>query len=138
MIAVDTNVVLRFIAADNSIQYRQSYQLFSNKADIYLSDTVLLECASVLQFSYKQTPFQVASVFRKIAGLPNVTIETPDALISALDWHEQGLDFADALHLAKARRLDQFITFDQKFINRAAQIHSGCDVVSAADASKSL
>ena len=33
----------------------------------------------------------------------------------ALEWMRSGLDFADALHLAKAAGYDAFVSFDQRF-----------------------
>jgi predicted nucleic acid-binding protein len=33
----------------------------------------------------------------------------------ALDWTRAGLDFADALHLAKAEGCEAFVSFDQRF-----------------------
>jgi predicted nucleic acid-binding protein len=37
----------------------------------------------------------------------------------ALNWFEQGLDFADALHLASAGNAKQFATFDRKLARQA-------------------
>ena len=41
---------------------------------------------------------------------------------NALDWAEQGLDFPDALHLAKSQTESTFLTFDQKFIKKTQGI----------------
>ena len=43
----------------------------------------------------------------------------PGKIARALEWHAQGLDFADALHLAKSEILPELITFDSDFIQRA-------------------
>jgi predicted nucleic acid-binding protein len=40
-------------------------------------------------------------------------------MANALQWHENGLDFADALHLAHSRSCSVMYTFDTKFVNRA-------------------
>ena len=50
-----------------------------------------------------------------LAGLPRVTLEDPALAAKALDWMAGGMDFADALHLAKADGCDAFISFDQRF-----------------------
>lgn len=42
MIAVDTNIVIRFITKDDELQYQQSLALFKNK-NIFIPDTVILE-----------------------------------------------------------------------------------------------
>lgn len=36
------------------------------------------------------------------------------------EWYEHGLDFADAIHLAKSRHVDEFRTFDRGFVSHAA------------------
>jgi predicted nucleic acid-binding protein len=59
---------------------------------------------------------------RKLVGLPNIVLEQPLEVAEALDGFEQGLDFADALHLAGSRRAGRFATFDQKLIKRAQKL----------------
>ena len=54
-----------------------------------------------------------------MAGLPGMTVEEPLQLATALDWLESGMDFADALHLARSSHCSAFVTFDQKFAKRA-------------------
>jgi predicted nucleic acid-binding protein len=55
------------------------------------------------------------------AGLPQVTLEMPLSRDgSRLD--DQGLDFADALHLARGAGCTAFISFDQRFAKAANRI----------------
>jgi len=54
-----------------------------------------------------------------MAGLPGITVEEPLQLVRVLDWLEAGMDFADALHLARSSHCSAFVTFDQKFAKRA-------------------
>ena len=42
-------------------------------------------------------------------------MEDPALAAKALDWMRSGLDFADALHLAKAGGCEAFVSFDQRF-----------------------
>ena len=42
MIAIDTNIIVRFITKDDELQYQQSLVLFKNK-NIFIADTVILE-----------------------------------------------------------------------------------------------
>jgi len=42
-------------------------------------------------------------------------LEDPALAAKALDWTRAGLDFADALHLAKAEGCEAFVSFDQRF-----------------------
>jgi predicted nucleic-acid-binding protein len=43
-----------------------------------------------------------------------VTVEDPPRLSQALDWMIRRMDFADALHLAKAGECAAFLSFDRK------------------------
>lgn len=50
----------------------------------------------------------------------------------ALLWHENGLDFADALHLAQSQDCEQFYTFDEKLIKNAREL-TNCEVKKPGD-----
>ncbi len=121
MLAVDTNLIVRLLANDDAAQTRRAAALFSSE-QIYLSKTVLLESEWVLRFSYELPPNVILQALRKLVGLPNVVLEQPLEIAEALDGFEQGLDFADALHLAGSRRAGRFATFDQKLIKRARKL----------------
>ena len=51
--------------------------------------------------------------------MPRITLEDPALAAKALDWMTGGMDFADALHLAKAEGCEAFISFDQRFATAA-------------------
>jgi len=42
-----------------------------------------------------------------------------DAVLIALDGFDKGLDFADAMHMARSSRACGFATFDQRLAKRA-------------------
>lgn len=65
-------------------------------------------------------------------GLPNVYLTNPVLIAQVIEWHKNGLDFADAFHLANSQNCSQFYTFDEKFIKRAKGIPQ-CDVKSPFD-----
>lgn len=48
-----------------------------------------------------------------------MTVESPALLVEALARVENGMDFADALHLGSAARCDALLTFDRRFIRAA-------------------
>ncbi|HUW51008.1 MAG TPA: type II toxin-antitoxin system VapC family toxin [Sulfuricella sp.] len=121
MLAVDTHLVVRLLANDDTLQARRAAALFASK-QIFISKTVLLESEWVLRFSYELPPKVILQALRNIVGLPNVTVEQPREVAEALDGFEQGLDFADALHLASSRRAGRFATFDRKLIKRAEKL----------------
>ena len=59
---------------------------------------------------------------RNFGGLQGVTLEDPRLVATALTWAEQGLDFADALHLAAARDCTGFLSFDRRLAKAGATV----------------
>jgi len=55
-------------------------------------------------------------------GLPNVRVEDESSVALALALSAQGLDFADALHLASRPLGVRFASFDQAFVRRAHKV----------------
>lgn len=127
MIAVDTNIVVRLLVGDEKAQYRKARALFE-KHDVFIADTVILECEWVLRYAYEFSPENIRDAFNRLFGLPNVRLENPIVTSLAIEWHSKGLDFADALHLAHSQDFDQFFTFDAKLIRRANNL-SRCSVL---------
>jgi len=121
MIAVDTNVIVRIVTHDDPDQARRAVALFERER-IFITKTVLLEVEWVLRCSYRVPRAVIVSTLRKVVGLGTVEVEDPNEVSMALDWHEQGLDFADALHLAGSGKARRFATFDQKMANRAGTL----------------
>jgi len=118
MIAIDTNVLVRLLTADDEEQFRKAKELFATK-DIFIPETVILESEWVLRYAYKFEPAAVCTALSATLGLPNVKIQRPAVISQAIDLARQGLDFADALHLASSQDCGQFATFDTAFIKRA-------------------
>ena len=111
MRAVDTNVVVRYLAADHPVQTARAKNLIDG-AQVWISLTVVLETEWVLRGSYKFCPTAITAALRTLIGQPTVQVESPSALAQALDLSESGMDFADALHIAVSSHCDGFDTFD--------------------------
>jgi predicted nucleic-acid-binding protein len=126
MIAVDTNVVVRLLTQDNEQQYNKSLKLFQEQ-DIFIPDTVILETEWVLRFAYNFKPHEICQAFRSLFGLPNVQVTNASLMAQVLQWHENGVDFADALHLAQSQNCSAIYTFDNQFVNRAKGL-TECEV----------
>jgi predicted nucleic-acid-binding protein len=120
MIAIDTNVLVRLLTGDDPAQTKLAAALFES-GDILIPKTVLLETEWVLRYSYELTPDVVLSAFRKILGLAQVKVEDAPAVVAALASYEDGMDFADALHLASATKAEAFATFDARLKKRAGR-----------------
>jgi predicted nucleic-acid-binding protein len=121
MVTSDTNVIVRLFTKDDEKQYKIAYSLFQRE-EVYIPLTVLLETEWVLRFSYKFAPEEILKALRLLSGLGMVEIESPQDLLDALDWYADGMDFADALHLAVGRRADRFATFDKKLVAKAKKL----------------
>jgi predicted nucleic-acid-binding protein len=121
MVTPDTNVLVCLLTEDDEAQYQRAYKLFQNEQILILS-TVLLETEWVLRYAYEFQPEQIVTAVRLLAGLANVELDQPLTIAEALNWHEQGLDFADALHVAKAKGSDRFVTFDKKLVAKAENL----------------
>lgn len=114
MIAVDTNVVVRFLVADDPEQSARARELFADER-IFIPDTVVLETAWVLGYSYELDRASIAAALHRLFGLPNVQLRDAAELALALEWYDGGLDFADALHLAQSTHCTRLLTFDRRF-----------------------
>src|SRR5690349_16758599 len=101
MLAIDTNIVVRYLVADDPAQAARARKLVDNN-DVLVCTTVMLECEWVLRSVYGFSALQCAKALADFAGLPRVTLEDPATVAKALGWVRQGVDFADGLHLAKA------------------------------------
>ena len=114
MIALDTNVVVRLLAADDPVQFEIAREVFRSDS-LWLSKTALLETEWVLRYSYDQSPRVILDAFRKLLGYPHLQVEDRSAVLRALSLFEAGADFGDALHLASSGESDRFVTFDRPF-----------------------
>jgi len=118
VIAIDTNIIIRLLTKDDKQQYDKSYKLLRDQ-DVFIVDTVILETEWVLRFAYEYTPIEICNAMRRLFGLKNVHLTNPQIINQVIDWHENGLDFADAFHLANTQKMDALKTFDEKFIKRS-------------------
>ena len=119
MRAIDTNVLVRFLTNDDKRQ-AEAARAAIKAGDIFVSATVLLEAEWVLRSAYGFEPARIAESFQGLAGLPTITVEDPTRLAQAIEWMRRGMDFADALHLAKADECTVFLSFDHKLAKSAA------------------
>jgi predicted nucleic-acid-binding protein len=115
VIAVDTNIVVRFLMDDDARQSEQAVGLFRRET-IFIAKSVVLETEWVLRRGYREKPAKIADALQGLIALPNVTCEDEADVREALVWHESGMDFADALHLASSGAASRFATFDRDMI----------------------
>ena len=118
MLAVDTNVILRFLLDDDEAQSARAREVVSS--GIWIASTVVLETEWVLRSFYKLTPFQIADTFAALAAVPTIEFEHLDRLVETLAAVRQGMEFVDALHRAAAVDCSAFVTFDKSLIKAAS------------------
>ncbi len=122
MKALDTNVLARFFVDDpddsRAIKQRPS-AVAALSARGSVSVTVLLEFEWVMRGFYDLGRSEIARVLRALAGIEHISIEDRRNVQNAIEAFDGGLDFADALHLARASRAAAFVTFDRNLAKRA-------------------
>jgi predicted nucleic-acid-binding protein len=121
VIAIDTNVLVRLLTHDNEAQYKASHKLFASE-DIFIADTVILETEWVLRYAYELPAEEICKAFRMVFGLKNVRLNNEHLVAQVIAWHESGLDFADAFHLALSQNQECLKTFDDQFIKRSRKL----------------
>jgi predicted nucleic acid-binding protein len=121
MLAIDPNGIVRYLTGDHPEQSPRARALIDSH-DIDVSTTVLLETEWVLRGAYGYAPAQVGKALQTFAGLPRVTLENPASAATALAWMAQGMDFADALHLAATEGCTAFVSFDRRFTKAAKRL----------------
>lgn len=128
MIALDTNVIVRIVTADDPDQLQAARAVFET-GDLWVCKTVLLETEWVLRYTYELSRPAVRETFRKLLGYPRLQVEDRSAVLRALTLYDQGLDFADALHLASSGDADRFATFDRPLAKRIRELEGGPSVI---------
>lgn len=122
-VAIDTNVLVRFLMADDPLQAKQARRLVEC-CKILVTPTVLLETEWVLRSGYQCKPQDIATYFHAFLGLPGVEVSEPEAVVEALQNYVAGMDFADALHLTLSKGAPTFVTFDRRLIRKAQKLSS--------------
>ena len=99
MIALDTNILARYLLDDEPAQARTARRLLADaKAEYWIPVTVVLELAWVLRKT--DAPRNVVMErLRDLLSLRNVRVQNADLVFQSLRWAAQGMDLADALHL---------------------------------------
>src|SRR5947209_12624041 len=118
MLAIDTNLIVRYLTGDHPRQSAKARALIDDN-DVFVCTTVFLEAEWVLRSVYGYAPAPLARSLAAFAGLARVKLEDATLVAQALDWMEKSMDFADALHLARAEGCEAFVSFDHRFAKTA-------------------
>ncbi len=126
--SLDTNVIVRFLTDDDPVQSPRARDLIESTA-VWVSRTALLETEWVLRGAYGIGRTDVIRMLRSFLGLPRVTMEDAAVVARGLSLASEGMDFADALHLAASHRSSRFATFDRGIQRRASRVRGLPEVV---------
>lgn len=120
MIALDTNVLVRFLVQDDPAQAAIAGQVISGltvDAPGYISREVIVELVWVLERAYRCARAQVADALEGLLAASEIEIEAADDIGLALfRYRNDGFGFADLMIAAAARRsgASELVTFDRK------------------------
>lgn len=122
MKALDTNVLARFFINDpddSEAALQKPVAVATLSGSAFVPVSVMLEFEWVMRGFYALPHKDIQKIFQSLCSLENVQVEDREIVLSALDAYQQGLDFADALHLARSGHCSSFVTFDQRLQKRA-------------------
>ena len=104
MIALDTNVLLRFFTRDDPLQAAASRALLQTPGEaFFVSDIVLVEFVWSLRRFYHFSRQETAAVVQSLLDRGNFIVTDRDTAQQATRHLAAGGDFADALVIAAAR-----------------------------------
>ena len=122
MNALDTNVLARFFINDKddpeAVRQRPA-AIAALSGAVFVPVSVILEFEWVMRGFYEIPRKDIQRIFESLCGLENVQIEDRGIVLAALNAYQQGLDFADAVHLTRSNFCNKFLSFDQKLKKRA-------------------
>jgi len=123
-IAVDTNILIRFILADDDAQHTSTLRLFDEADSITIPTIVLCETVWVLQ-RYKIDRQDIAEQINAITNSDKVVV-ADDEVSAGLSLLEAGGDFADGVAAYVGRRMSPngaaaFASFDQTAVRLLSQ-----------------
>jgi len=117
MIAVDTNVLLRYLLQDDKPQSSKANKLFANQNKILITDIVLSETVWTLKGKrYKLQKEDLIQVISQLFKEPNLEFEDGQSVWRALNIYrttelikvgskKKDVDFSDILILEKSKSL---------------------------------
>ena len=120
MIALDTNVLVRYLVRDDTEQAEAACSLLESlTADRpgYICREVTVELAWVLERAYGYTRDQIATVLEELVATEGLVIEAAnDVARAAFRYRAGGTGFSDLMMLAASERsgANPLYTFDQE------------------------
>ena len=120
MIAIDTNVLVRFLTQDDPAQAAAASDFMrslSVEAPGFISREVMVELVWVLERAYGHGRAEVSAALEGLLAAVELEIEAADDVGTALfRYRDEGFGFADLMIAAAGRRAGaaSLVTFDRK------------------------
>jgi predicted nucleic-acid-binding protein len=118
-VAVDTNVLVRYLTWDDERQAEAAAAAIEGAEVLILSTVVLCELVWVLRRAYRYPAGDVLNILRQLLETRSVELDRP-AAEAGCAMLAAGGDFADGviLHQARQGRATRLVTFDADFAGR--------------------
>jgi len=124
-VVIDTNILLRFILADDDEQYKSALGLFDEADSITIPTVVLCETVWVLRSAYKVDRQEIAEQINAMTQSDKIVL-ADDEVNAGLDLLKAGGDFADGVAAYVGRKMSPngaaaFASFDQTAVRLLSQ-----------------
>lgn len=120
MIALDTNVLVRYLVQDDATQAQIASDVIDGLSEAdqgFVGREVLIELVWVLERAYGFSRMEIANALDGLLAAIELVIENADDLGLAIElYRNDGYGFADMMIAAAARRVGarELVTFDRK------------------------
>ena len=113
MIAIDTNVLLRYLLSDDALQSKKASRLIKGSWRVLVSDAVLVETVWTLAGrKYQLKNKEIVKTILHLFHEPSIVFENGPVVWKALNTYKKAkavkgkeADFADALIVCKSRNI---------------------------------
>ena len=129
MIALDTDVLLRMLRADDPAQSERARALMTAAAErgerLYIADPVLSELVWLLTNTFKYPKSTIASILHDLLRTAQFVFQSHEAAVRALARYGRGTaGFVDyfIVELAQAAGCDRVATFDRRLLKASETI----------------
>ena len=126
MIALDTNVLVRFLVKDDEAQSRRATKLIEQAVaageQIFIGDIVMCETVWVLASAYRFSRTEIVDALSLLLRAKSVVFRSADRVARALDAYRKGKgDFADYLirEHASSAGAETVVTFDRALLKES-------------------
>jgi len=116
MAAVDTNVLVRLLVADDPAQTRRALAYLEARRTLWVSTVVLVETVWVLTAVYGWSKAQILAMLETASNSRDFTLQSVETVRAAIAAYASSkADFSDclALELARSEGHLPFATFDK-------------------------